>query len=74
MKSAEIRNLTTDEIKARLSDAREELMNLRFQLALGGLTDYTRLEHTRRTIARMLTIIKERESGGEVEVVKEGEE
>lgn len=71
MKLAEIRNLTTDEIKARLSDAREELMNLRFQLALGGLTDYTRLEQTRRTIARMLTIIKERESG--VDIEKEGE-
>ncbi len=69
MKSAEIRNLSTEEIRARLSDAREELMNLRFQLTLGGLTDYTRLEHTRRTIAQMLTIIKERELG----IEKEGE-
>jgi large subunit ribosomal protein L29 len=69
MKSAEIRSLSTDEIRARLSDAREELMNLRFQLALGGLTDYTRLEHTRRTIAQMLTIINERELG----IEREGE-
>ena len=70
MKAAEIRNLSTDEIHSRLGDAREELMNLRFQLAMGGLTDYTRLEHTRRTIALMLTIIKERELG----IEKEGEE
>jgi large subunit ribosomal protein L29 len=70
MKLAEIRNLSTEEIRSRLSDAREELMNLRFQLALGGLTDYTRLEQTRRTIAQMLTIIKERELG----IEKEGEE
>lgn len=70
MKKAEIRAMSTDEIKGKLNDAREELMNLRFQLALGGLTDYTRLEHTRRTIAQMLTIINERELG----VNKEGEE
>jgi len=61
MKPAEIRNLSTAEIQSRLADARQELMNLRFQMAMGGLTDYTRLRHTRREIARLLTILNERE-------------
>jgi large subunit ribosomal protein L29 len=61
MKPAEVRNLTTDEIRTRLNNAREEYMNLRFQMAIGGLTDYTRLRYTRREIARLLTVLNERE-------------
>ncbi len=61
MKPSEIRELSTEEIRASVNDAREELMNFRFQMAIGGLTDHTRLSHTRRTIARMLTILSERE-------------
>ena len=45
----------------RSNDAREELMNLRFQQATGELTDFTRLRHTRRQIARLMTILHERE-------------
>jgi large subunit ribosomal protein L29 len=60
MKPSEIRDLTTDEIQSRLNDAREELMNLRFQMAIGGLTDHTRLRYTRRNIARLLTLLNER--------------
>ena len=62
MKLAEIRALSTDELKSRLNDTREELMKLRFQLATGGLTDHTRLSQTRRTIARLLTVIQERQA------------
>jgi len=58
---ADIRNLSTDEIRTKLNDAREELMNLRFQMAMGGLTDYTRLRYTRRNIARFMTVLNERE-------------
>jgi len=58
---ADIRNLSTDEIRTKLNDAREELMNLRFQMAMGGLTDYTRLRYTRRNIARFLTVLNQRE-------------
>lgn len=69
MKIAEIRVLSTDELQGRLNDAREELMNLRFQSVVGGLTDFTRLRYTRRTIARILTALNEREmqedQGGE---------
>jgi large subunit ribosomal protein L29 len=69
MKSSEIRNLTDDQLRARLSDTREELMKLRFQLASGGLTDFTRLRYTRRDIARLETILNEREGSA----AKEGE-
>jgi large subunit ribosomal protein L29 len=61
MKSQEIRDLSTQEIHTRLNDAREELMRLRFQQAMGGLTDFTRLRYTRRDIARLITILSERE-------------
>jgi large subunit ribosomal protein L29 len=62
MKLAEIRALSTEELSARLNDTREELLKLRFQLATGGLTDHTRLSQTRRTIARLLTVIRERQA------------
>ncbi|MCK4898711.1 MAG: 50S ribosomal protein L29 [Anaerolineales bacterium] len=61
MKAEEIRALSNDEIRAEVDDAREELMNFRFQMAFGGLPDHTRLSYTRRKIARMLTILNERE-------------
>ena len=65
MKPAEVRNLTTDEIQTRLNNAREEYMNLRFQMAIGGLKDFTRLRYTRREIARLLTVINERSDAAE---------
>jgi len=61
MKPSEIQEMSTQELKTKLSDAREELMNLRFQMAIGGLKDTSRLRITRRTIARMETILAERE-------------
>lgn len=67
MKPAEIRALSVDAIRARLNDAKEELMNLRFQQATGELTDYTRLRYTRRLIARLLTILRERETAPQTE-------
>jgi large subunit ribosomal protein L29 len=68
-KTKKIRELSLDELHARLNDSREELMNLRFQQATGELTDFTRLRHTRRQVARLMTLIGEREvkskTGGE---------
>jgi large subunit ribosomal protein L29 len=61
MKADDIRELSTEEILSRLDDTREELMNLRFQMAIGTLKDHTRLRYTRRTIARLQTILNERE-------------
>jgi large subunit ribosomal protein L29 len=67
MKTSEMRELSTEEIKSKLSDSREEYMKLRFQQVTGQLTDTSRLRIMRREIARMLTIISERETVAEPE-------
>ena len=54
-----IRNLKSGEIETKLSDAQEELMNLRFQQVTGQLSDSSRLRILRRDIARMQTILRE---------------
>jgi large subunit ribosomal protein L29 len=59
MKPEEIRKLSVEEIQAKLSDSREELMKLRFQQITGQLTDTSHLRLLRRDIARMETILKE---------------
>jgi large subunit ribosomal protein L29 len=63
----DVRSFSVDEIRVRISDAREELMKLRFQQATGELTDFTRLRYTRRNIARMMTILHEREQSAKME-------
>jgi large subunit ribosomal protein L29 len=60
MKVSEIRVLSTDEIRTRLMDSRNEMMNLRFQVVTGQLTDTSRLRITRKLIARLETILTER--------------
>lgn len=67
MKADEIRALSLDEIRSQLDEAREEMMKLRFQQATGELVDFTRLKQTRRSIARFLTILEEREQKAKVE-------
>jgi large subunit ribosomal protein L29 len=62
MKASEIRDLKVGEIETKLADAREELMNLRFQQVSGQLTDASRLRFLRRDIARMMTIAGERKA------------
>lgn len=57
MKAKEIRNLSAEEIKTKISDNREELMKLRFQQVTGQLTDTSRLRMIRRDIARLETIL-----------------
>jgi large subunit ribosomal protein L29 len=58
-KPADLRNLKSGEIETKLTDAREELMKLRFQQVMGQLTDTSRLRILRRDIARMQTILHE---------------
>ena len=60
-KNQKLREASLDELHKQLHDAQEELMNLRFRQATGELTDYTRLRQTRRQIARLMTIVDERE-------------
>ncbi len=61
MKISEIQALATPEIEAKLEDTREELFHLRFQFKTGELTDYSRLKASRRTIARLETVLRERQ-------------
>jgi large subunit ribosomal protein L29 len=61
MRVSEIRALATPAIEAKLNDAREELFKLRFQFRTGQLTDYSRLSASRRTVARLATVLRERE-------------
>lgn len=66
MKPDDIRALSTDELEARLDEAREEYFRLRFQFSTGQLTDHSRLQLTRRDIARMATILRERQLAAEM--------
>jgi large subunit ribosomal protein L29 len=61
MEAREIRKLSTADIQKRLEDAREEHFNLRFQRASGQLEDFNQLREVRRRIARLQTILRERQ-------------
>jgi large subunit ribosomal protein L29 len=61
MKTSEMRLLSIEELRSKLADARHELMNLRFQVVTGQLTDTSRLKVSRRLIARYETLLRERE-------------
>ena len=59
----EFRGLTAKDLEQRLSDAKTELFNLRFQAATGQLENHGRLRAVRRDIARIYTVMRERELG-----------
>jgi large subunit ribosomal protein L29 len=63
MKVKELRELTDAELSKKLSDSKEELFKLRFQLATGQLDNLMKVQEVRRNIARVKTIIRERELG-----------
>lgn len=63
MKANEIRNLTTAEIEQKSKSLKEELFNLRFQLATGQLDNPARIREVKRSIARAKTVLRERELG-----------
>ncbi len=60
-KPSELRELNDDELEARLAASRQELFNLRFQLATGKQDNSSRMGHVRKDIARILTILRQRE-------------
>ena len=60
-KSAPLRDLNDDELIRRLGESKETLFNLRFQLATGQQDNTARLNQTKREIARLNTILRERE-------------
>jgi len=61
IKVSEIRDLSDQELKDRLDDLKEELFNLRFQLATGQLENLMRIRDVRRGIARVKTVLRERQ-------------
>ncbi len=63
VKAAELRELSEEELVARLREAKAELFNLRVQGATGQLDNNRRLQVVRRDIARIYTIMRERELG-----------
>ncbi|ASJ56782.1 50S ribosomal protein L29 [Brevibacillus formosus] len=63
MKANEYRNLTTAEIEQNVTSLKEELFNLRFQLATGQLETTSRIKQVRKDIARAKTVLRQRELG-----------
>ena len=61
--ATELRELDDEELLARVKESKEELFNLRFQMATGQLENNRRLRVVRRDIARIYTIMRERELG-----------
>ena len=59
----ELRAVGTVDLERRVRDAKQELMNLRFQLSTRNLTNTSRMNQVRRDIARLNTLIRERELG-----------
>lgn len=66
MKISEIRELSNEEINAKLKESKEELFNLRFQQATGNLEKPSRIRDLRHTVARLKTVLRERELMEEV--------
>ena len=59
----ELRSLDNEDLVAKLKESKEELFNLRFQMATGQLTNNRRLRTVRQDIARIYTVMRERELG-----------
>ena len=61
MKNSEIRALTNEEIMKKIAECKEELFNLRFQQATGNLEKPSRIRELRHLVARLKTVLRERE-------------
>lgn len=61
MKARELRELSAEELHARVREGKKKLFTLRFQLASGRLTNTAEIEKTKREVARALTVLRERE-------------
>lgn len=61
MKAKEIRDLSVEELQQKVASLKEELFNLRFQLATNNLDNTARIRDVRRDLARVKTVIRERE-------------
>lgn len=66
MNAPELRSLAEGELQTRLDEAYEELMNLRFNMSIGQQRDYGRVSIVKRDIARIKTILRERQLAAEM--------
>ncbi len=69
--AAELRASSPEELVSKLAEAKEELFNLRFQSATGQLESHGRLRAVRKEIARIYTVLRERELGIIIDVEDE---
>ena len=65
MKASELRELSVEELQRKLTELKEELFNLRFQLAVNQLENSNRLGAVKKDIARVSTVIRQRQLAGE---------
>ena len=68
-KASELRELPDEELLSRIDGAKEELFNLRFQLATGQLDNTARLKELRHDVARIATVLREREIERELDAI-----
>lgn len=64
IRARDVRDLSLDELRQRLDETKEELFNMRFQHATGQLDNYRRLRELRGDVARLSTVLRERELEG----------
>lgn len=62
MKVSELRKLKSEELEAKVIESKKELLNLRIKNATGSLDKPSKIKELRKDVARMLTILKEREN------------
>lgn len=65
MKASDLKELTVDELQTKLTELKEELFNLRFQLAVNQLENSNRIGAVKKDIARVSTVLRQRELAGE---------
>ena len=65
MKASDLKELTVDELQTKLTELKEELFNLRFQLAVNQLDNTSRIGAVKKDIARVSTVIRQRQLAGE---------
>ena len=65
MKASEIREMSVEELQTKLTELKEELFNLRFQLAVNQLENSSRIGSVKKDIARVSTILRQMELNGE---------
>ncbi len=65
MKASELKEMTVDELQTKLTELKEELFNLRFQLAVNQLENSSRIGSVKKDIARVSTILRQMELNGE---------